>query len=730
MTRILGPAFLVGIVMGTLLPPFPLVVLALLLVSGLGLAVAGTRTIALGALVLVAAALGMSRYHGTATATACNPLEPYLEQTVTIRGWVASEPLRSDRSTRVKFRAEAMRIDDAWQPVSGQVWVTLSPRFPARYGMAWEVAGRLEAVESVNSPGYQRYLERLGIQALLAFPRVEFVPGERGQPILRALYGVKERLLATMEEILPRPHAPLLQGILLGARAGIPATLRQAFDLSGTTHLIAISGFNMTIVAIMLESITRRLLGRRALWLSMGGVVLYTILVGANPAVVRAAIMAILLLFAATLGRDRDPWSALSLAAVAMTAWDPSILWDVGFQLSVAATAGLLVLSEPLHNRLRWLPSPLAAIVAPTLAAQLFVLPFLIYVFGRVSPFFLVSNILALPLIPWIMLSGAVATAVGLVHTATGQVLAWSAYLPMEAFIRIATEVSRWPSFTIAAGGLLPALLAAVLTVLIVVWTSRRVQRPVMPHRFGSVPISWTTIFSLGTVGSILLVLWGSMAAELGRQPSVTLLERSLGSAVLIETPHRQPLLIGYREPPSRYDLDRLLPIWQRNRALWIGGSGTLPPRDSISSALLHEGEQWVLQSPAAKDRLPFGDQYRIALSTTDDVRINAGSAPETKLVRFGSQQLAIIQANATVQHVQPVEVLIVQGAITPARLAHFIATLQPRLLLLDEPWLDESDAQWRARGIKVVRPPTRGYVTLRWDGVTWLIEPSEREEL
>ena len=117
MTRILGPAFLVGIVMGTQLPPFPLVVLALLLVSGLGLAVAGTRTIALGALVLVAAALGMSRYHGTATATAANPLEPYLEQTVMMRGWVASEPLRSDRSTRVKFRAEAIRIDDAWQPV-------------------------------------------------------------------------------------------------------------------------------------------------------------------------------------------------------------------------------------------------------------------------------------------------------------------------------------------------------------------------------------------------------------------------------------------------------------------------------------------------------------------------------------------------------------------------------------------------------------------------------------
>ena len=413
MTRVLGPAFLVGIVLGTILPPFSLVALALLLVSCFGLAAMGTRPVALGALLLIAAALGIVRYHTTATASAVNPLEPYIAQSVTLRGWVASEPVRSERSTRVRFRTEAVWVDDTWQPISGQVWVTLPPRLSARYGMVWELSGRLEALESLNSPSYQRYLERRGAQALLAFPQVQYVPGERGLPYLRALYGVKERLLGVMEEILPRPHAPLLQGILLGARAGIPATLRQAFDLSGTTHLIAISGFNMTIVAIMLESVTRRFFGRRSLWLSMGGVVLYTILVGANPAVVRAAVMAVLLLFAATLGRDRDPWSALALAAVAMTAWDPNILWDVGFQLSVAATAGLLVLSDPLHARLRWLPYPLPAIVAPTLAAQIFVLPLLIFVFGRVSPFFLISNVLALPLIPWIMLSGAVANGRG-----------------------------------------------------------------------------------------------------------------------------------------------------------------------------------------------------------------------------------------------------------------------------------------------------------------------------
>ena len=573
-------------------------------------------------------------------------------------------------------------------------------------------------------------MERRGAQALLAFPQVQYVPGERGLPYLRALYGVKERLLGVMEEILPRPHAPLLQGILLGARAGIPATLRQAFDLSGTTHLIAISGFNMTIVAIMLESVTRRFFGRRSLWLSMGGVVLYTILVGANPAVVRAAVMAVLLLFAATLGRDRDPWSALALAAVAMTAWDPNILWDVGFQLSVAATAGLLVLSNPLHARLRWLPYPLPAIVAPTLAAQLFVLPLLIFVFGRVSPFFLISNVLALPLIPWIMLSGAVATAVGLVHTATGQVLAWSAYLPMEAFIRIATEVSRWPSLTISAGALLPAALAVVLTVLIVVWTRRRITDPGASSSFDSTPLTWTTIFSLGTVCSILLVLWGSVAADFNRLPTVTLLERSLGSTVMIETANNRPLLIGFREPPSRYDLDRLLPIWQRNNTLWIGGRETLLPRDNNGSTLQNAGENWLLQTQEAEERLASGDQYRIALGASNVLNIHAESTPEFMLARFGSQQLAIIQANATVRRAQPVEVLIVQGAVTPARLAHFIETLQPRLLLLDEPWPDVDDAQWRAQGIKVVRPPPRGYVSLRWDGLAWQIEQSEREQI
>lgn len=729
MTRILGPAFIVGIVLGTLLPPFPFAVLALLLLSCLGLAAIGTRPVALGALLLIAAALGMVRYHTTATASAVNPLEPHLTQSVSIRGWVASEPLRSERSTRIRLRAEAIWAGNDWRPISGRVWVTLPPRFPAQYGTAWELNGRLEGLDSVNSPSYQRYLERLGAQALLSFPQVEYLPGERGAPHLRVLYGVKTKLLTTIDTILPRPHAPLLQGILLGARAGIPATLRQAFDLSGTTHLIAISGFNMTIVAIMLESVTRRFFGRRSLWLSMGGVALYTILVGANPAVVRAAVMAILLLFAATLGRDRDPWSALSLAAVAMTAWDPNILWDVGFQLSVAATAGLLVLSEPLHARLRWLPYPLPAIIAPTLAAQLFVLPLLLFVFGRVSPFFLVSNVLAIPLIPWIMLSGAVATAVGLVHSATGQVLAWSAYLPLEAFIRIATEVSRWPSLTVSAGALLPPLLAVVLTVLVVAWTHRRFPVPQKSSHLPGTPISWTTVFSFGTVGSILFVMWGSLAADINRQPSVTLLERSLGSAIMIETANQRPLLIGFREPPSRYDLDRLLPIWQRNNTLWIGGSGALRPRDSMAHTFQSAGDAWVFETLEANERLPFGEQYRLTLGPAASLSIHAESSPAFMLARFGSQQLAIIQANATIDRVQPVAVLIVQGAVTPARLAHFMQTLQPRLLVLDEPWLDESDARWRAQGVIVVRPPNRGYVTLQWDGRAWQIEPSEREE-
>lgn len=729
MTRILGPAFLVGIVLGTLLPPFPLVVLALLLVGGLGLAAVGGRPVALGALLLIAAALGMLRYHTTAAASAANPLEPYLAQSVAMRGWVASEPLRSERSTRIKFRTESVWSEDAWRPISGQVWVTLPPRFPAQYGMVWELNGHVEAMESLNSPSYQRYLERSGAQALLTFPQVMFLPGERGAPFLRALYGVKEKLLATMDTILPRPHAPLLQGILLGARAGIPATLRHAFDLSGTTHLIAISGFNMTIVAIMLESVTRRFFGRRSLWLSMAGVALYTILVGANPAVVRAAIMAVLLLFAATLGRDRDPWSALALAAVAMTAWDPNILWDVGFQLSVAATAGLLVLSDPLHARLRWLPYPLPAIIAPTLAAQLFVLPLLIYVFGRVSPFFLISNVLAIPLIPWIMLSGAVATAAGLVHTPTGQVLAWSAYLPLEAFIRIATEVSRWPSLSVSAGALLPGAVALAVSVLVVVWTRRRLPAQAALARLEGFPVSWATVFSLGTAGSIFFVLWGGIAADFTRQPSVTLLERSLGSTVMIETANRRPLLIGYREPPSRYDLDRLLPIWQRNNTLWIGGGDTLQPRENLGYTLRDSGDLWVFGTRDAMNSLPAGDRYRIALGPAVSLDIHAQTSPELFLARFGSQQLAIIQANATAARVQPVEVLIVQGAVSPARLAHFIATLRPRLLVLDEPWLDESDARWRAQGVRVVRPPSRGYVTLRWDGRAWQIEPSEREE-
>ena len=119
-------------------------------------------------------------------------------------------------------------------------------------------------------------------------------------------------------------------------------------------------------------------------------------------------------------------------------------------------------------------------------------------------------------------------------------------------------------------------------------------------------------------------MLWGSIAADFNRHPTVTLLERSLGSTVMIETANNRPLLIGFREPPSRYDLDRLLPIWQRNNTLWIGGRETLLPRDNNGKTLQHVGENWLLQSQEAEERLASGDQYRIALGASNALSIHA----------------------------------------------------------------------------------------------------------
>ena len=147
-----------------------------------------------------------------------------------------------------------------------------------------------------------------------------------------------------------------MAGILLGVETGIPRPVQEAFKDTGTSHIIAISGFNITILSGMLATGFGRWLGPRGGGVAAGvGITAYTILVGADAAVVRAAIMGGLSLFARQVGRRQAGLNSLAFCAAMMALFTPKILWDVGFQLSFAATLGLVLYADPLTGAfIRW----------------------------------------------------------------------------------------------------------------------------------------------------------------------------------------------------------------------------------------------------------------------------------------------------------------------------------------------------------------------------------------
>ncbi|HLB12630.1 MAG TPA: ComEC/Rec2 family competence protein [Dehalococcoidia bacterium] len=400
--------------------------------------------------------LGQARYQAALPAPDSSTLSAYNGRgSQEILGWVSAEPEVRDRTTQLRLEALRAKVDGEWREVRGTA-LAITPRYPRHaYGQELRLVGVLEAPEPLGEFDYPAYLARQGVYSVLFYPRVEVLPEKKGFAPWGWLLEFKERLARNLAQSLPEPQAALAQGILLGLRASIPPELMEAFNRSGTTHIIVISGHNLTLLAGYLMRAGQPLMGRRrALWLSLLGISVYALLVGAQPPVVRAAIMAAIFILGAYLGRQRQALIGLALAAAAMTALQPPLLWDVSFQLSFAATAGLIFLSPVLQEALGKLwPAPsggpkglafkanryLIEVLAVTLAATLAVLPLLLVNFQRLSLVAPLANLLVLPSLPGIMLSGALTAGLGFLAP-LGQVAGWTAW-PFLTYMTAMVEI-------------------------------------------------------------------------------------------------------------------------------------------------------------------------------------------------------------------------------------------------------------------------------------------------
>lgn len=512
-----------------------------------------------------------------------------------VEGILDKPPDVRDNYTNLTISAKQIKPmgDSPYREVSGSLLARVTSRDNWHYGDRVQIEGLLETPPEDEGFSYRQYLERKGVFSYMPIAEVTLVESNQGNWWLSWIYKLKERALNAVYTLYPDPEASLLAGILLGVESRIPEHVQEAFRDTGTSHIIAISGFNITIIAGLLATVAGRLLGRGrkgARWgalVALVGILIYTILVGAEAAVVRAAIMGGLTLLAMQLGRRQDGLNSLAIVAALMALIDPNVLWDVGFQLSFAATLGLVLLAEPFTNTFVNLASrrinieivqrftgPVGEYLLFTLAASLFTLPIILYHFQRISLISLLANPLILPAQPPVMIMGGLAVILGMIYQPLGQLVAYLAWPFVVYTIRLVELLTKVPGASITVGRI-NLLVVAVFYAVVLMWilggkristwfSSRRIEIP-------------SKLWGILTVLLIVLTVfvWRVALSAPDNRLHMTVLDVGTGDAILIQAPTGRHLLIdGGSSATNLSDgLGRRLPITGRKLDfLLIGG--------------------------------------------------------------------------------------------------------------------------------------------------------------
>lgn len=335
--------------------------------------------------------------------------------------------------------------------------------------------GRLELPPPLAEFDYRKYLAKDGVYSLLYRAEVERLASGSGPRWL--LVNLRRVFQSRLQRLFSEPESSFLLGILLGQRDGLPTSLESAFQRTGTIHVLALSGYNISVlVAVMVGLLGRT---RSASLLAIGLIVTFVIFVGPSASVVRAAAMGGFILLATAFGRPQLAVLACLITAAGMLLANPwSLRYDLGFDLSFAGTLGILFFAEPLADRLAWLPRLLQEPVGATLAATLSTLPIIVGSFGLVSLASPLANAAVVPVIPWLMLGGFTATAADLMLPGLGQGLALLTQTACGAVVALVEFLAALPWAAVDGRGFrVPLVLASLAILLFAGWHLRREAR-------------------------------------------------------------------------------------------------------------------------------------------------------------------------------------------------------------------------------------------------------------
>ena len=692
------------------------------------------------------------------------------EQTLRVTGIVVNFPDQRDTYTNLRIATEQLRPANEIlsTEVCGLLLVRVAPEEDFHYGDRIVLRGRLQTPPTAEEFSYRDYLAHQGIYSYMPLNHTGLLEANQGNPLLGAIYALKERALDTVYQLWPDPEAALFAGILLGVETGIPAPVQEAFKNTGTSHVIAISGFNITIIAGLFATFFGRIFNpRRAVIAAVLGITSYTILVGADAAVVRAALMGGLSLFARQVGRRQNGLNTLAFTAAVMALHNPHVPWDVGFQLSFAATLGLVLYADPFQqafvNRLtphlsattaRKIAGPVSEYILFTMAAQLTTLPIMAYHFGRISLSAFITNPVILPVQAPIMTVGGLALILGLLWLPLGKLTAPLAW-PFVLFTIRAVEVfGQWRGGMLILGDFgiwWVILFYGLLFGLTLGWSrARDLIAAIKP-----IPV-------IAVLGIFTILTWRAALSASDGCLHLTLLDVGTGDALLIQTPSGRYVLInggpsasllsdglGRRLAPFHRELDwlivasptrdqidalpRTLERFPPNNVLWAGPSSADRSVDylretltimGVPIALAENGHTLDLGDGAALSVLATGKRGAILLLEWGDFRA---------LLPLGADEddYANLRMGRDVGSVSVL--LLAENGYAPLNPPAWINNLNPQLVLLSvaaddssgRPDIEVLDA---LGGYSLLRTDRHGWIHLSTDGQQFWVEIEQLE--
>jgi competence protein ComEC len=359
----------------------------------------------------------------------------------TFQGIIIDEPDRRINQTKLTVKPE--------KKFEGKVLVSVSLYPEYQYGDLLEINCKLKKPEPFEDFRYDRYLAKDGVYLTCSYPKIKLISRGNGNWLLINIFKFKSKLQQTINNSLPEPQASLFSAITLGARRGVPQELSDKFSITGTSHLIAISGLHITIITVILIKLALAcyLSRKKAFWLVTAVLAGYVTMIGFPPSAVRAALMGWLAMLAIYVGRLNHSINALLFVASLMILVNPKILRDdVGFQLSFCAVLGLIYFSPFFEKLLAKYPGyfGIKESLQISLSAQITTMPLIIYNFGRLSLIGPLANLLVLPILPYMMIWGFSAMFLELIAPGTHYFF-WPVWLILTYLIKVVEFLALIP---------------------------------------------------------------------------------------------------------------------------------------------------------------------------------------------------------------------------------------------------------------------------------------------